>query len=534
MSYLLLLSLLTPLLATLFLSFNSVGNLRFILAALSPLPAFLLSLYAPIGTSLELESLLLGSRLGVDDIAKTALFFTSFVWLMAGFFTLSYMKSDRYRVRFWIFFLLTQTGNLGVCLAQDSALFYLFFSVMTFGAYGIIVHSLSQEALKAGRLYMIMALIGEVLLLAGMLYIYALNGTHYFLTQDMRSSTVATLLIFIGFGIKVGVPLLHFWLPPAHSSAPAPASAVLSGVLLKAGLIGWFRFLPLGGEGYFVLGAMAFALGVVGMFGGAILGILQTSQKRLLAYSSISQMGFITIGVGAILIYPEIRGEMSSALLFYAAHHAFAKSGLFLGVGLGLKYRLDFFHLTLLLLLALSVVGTPFTSGAFAKNGLKEALGETKIYDLTLMLLWVGAVGSTLLMIRLARLIKEDQKQHKPSVATNYPLLITTLASIALPYIILGDTKDGGTLYDLLPAISGAIIYAVFLKNLRTHTFAPPQFSIDPPPSPLGVFKGISDKALLRIDLTGTIDSMKTLESNLARWSIIGLTWLAMLIIFIL
>lgn len=292
----LILPILLPLLIVPLLLFPASRAMGLRLAPWAPLAGLMLALTAPADPHLDL----LGTSLGLDDTGRLFLLFTALVWLLAGWFAHGWLRDDAGKHRFWAFFLAAQAGNIGVCLALDAASFYLLFALMTFAAYGLVVHSGTVEALRAGRMYLTMAVLGEALLVAGMLLAVDAADTHRL--ADLAASPLAgpaAVLLIAGFGIKVGVPLLHMWLPLAHPVAPVPASAVLSGVMLKAGLLGWLRFLPLGTHALPEAGAVLMVAELAAMFLGVGAGLAQRNPKVLLAYSSVSQMGFMTLGVGA-------------------------------------------------------------------------------------------------------------------------------------------------------------------------------------------------------------------------------------------
>ncbi|HSM22072.1 MAG TPA: proton-conducting transporter membrane subunit, partial [Rubrivivax sp.] len=219
------------------------------LAPWAALPALALALLGSPDLSLDLPWLLLGARFGLDATTRVFLFFTAALWLCGGLYAQTYLAGDRARARFTAFFLLTCGGNLGLILAQDIASFYAGFAIMTFSAYGLVVHESSAAARRAGRIYVVMAVAGEALLLTGFLWLADVAGT-----LDMAQAVAALAhaparqgivwLLLAGFGVKAGALLLHMWLPLAHPVAPTPASAVLSGAIIKAGLLGWLRFLP--------------------------------------------------------------------------------------------------------------------------------------------------------------------------------------------------------------------------------------------------------------------------------------------------
>lgn len=217
----------------------------------APLPALVLALAAREPLWLDLPDVLTGLQLGVDDTGRVFLLFTSLIWLAAGWYARGWLADDPRRARFTAFFLLTQAGNLGACLALDAAGFYAFYALMSFAAYGLIAHDNDAAARRAGRVYLVLAVAGEMLILSGLLLALGLAPDHPW--------AVACLLL--GFGVKVGLPLLHVSLPLAYVAAPIPAAAVLAGAMIKAGLLGWMRFLPLGDAALPDAGQMLMAAG---------------------------------------------------------------------------------------------------------------------------------------------------------------------------------------------------------------------------------------------------------------------------------
>ncbi|NJN47745.1 MAG: hypothetical protein HC808_16135, partial [Candidatus Competibacteraceae bacterium] len=158
-------------------------------------------------------------------------------------------------------------GNLGLVLAFDAVSFYLFFALMSFAAYGLIVHDGSAEARRAGRVYLTMAVIGEACLLSALLLIGSQAGNVDLRAWGPQLADAPTrewiiALILAGFAIKMGAVPLHIWLPLAHPCAPTPASAVLSGIIIKAGLVGWLRFLPIGDLAMPDWGTLCLAVGM--------------------------------------------------------------------------------------------------------------------------------------------------------------------------------------------------------------------------------------------------------------------------------
>jgi formate hydrogenlyase subunit 3/multisubunit Na+/H+ antiporter MnhD subunit len=357
---------------------------------------------------IDLPWALLGVQMGLQPIARLFLLFTALLWLAGGHFAHGYLRADARRVRFTAFFTLTLAGNIGLIVALDLATFYLFFALMTFAAYGLVIHAASAEALRAGRVYIAMAVIGEGFLIAGL--IAAADAAGSLRIADVaagvaaapgRDAIMASLLV--GFGVKAGLLGVHMWLPLAHPVAPTPASAVLSGAMIKAGLLGWLLVLPLGQAPAQWAVALT-ALGLAAAFFGVLAGVLQREPKAMLAYSSISQMGLmlaaLAIGAGAAA---EFDGRAVAA--FYAAHHGLAKAALFLGVGVvaatarGSRARTA--ALIVLVVPALALVGAPWTSGAAAKGLLETQLAGQASLAWAKPWLTAAAVGTGALMIRL-------------------------------------------------------------------------------------------------------------------------------------
>ena len=273
------------------------------LSGWSALPALVVAVLVPSGTYGEFSWLLLTMRLGVDDTGRVFLFFTALLWLLAGVFGRSYLERDRNQARFFIFYLLSMSGNFGLILAQDMVSFYLFFALMSFASYGLVVHNGDAEALRAGRIYIYLVVLGEVMLFSALVMLYKITGSlNLSSVSHAPSNEIIFALLFLGFGIKAGALPLHVWLPLAHPAAPTPASAVLSGAMIKAGLLGWLRFMALGQVASLEWGGLCILAGLLAAFFGVIVGVVQTNPKTVLAYSSISQMGFMTVGIGAGLL----------------------------------------------------------------------------------------------------------------------------------------------------------------------------------------------------------------------------------------
>ena len=382
--------------------------------AVAALPALTASLSLPIGVQLEIPWLLLGSRLGLDETGRLFLIFTSVLWLAAGAYAAQSLKGQPHAGRFRAYFLLAMAGNLWLIVAQDLVSFYTGFALMGLASYGLVIHHGDREALRAGRVYLAMTLVGELALFSALVLIAAQTGT---LTPtpeqliDLRGLTVGLLLF--GLAIKAGLVPLHVWLPLAHPAAPVPASAVLSGAMIKVALLGWLRFLPVGQVALPEWGLLLLFAGLITLFFALPIGLVQSDPKVILAYSSVSKMGFLTLILGLILLDPGLAPTGVLALTLYAAHHALAKGGLFLGVGLRHYGLVQPLVLAGLVVLALSLAGTPASGGAVAKYGLKPVLlGPDWAWLGAAVTL--GAVGTTFLMARFVWVIWRTEPHPAP------------------------------------------------------------------------------------------------------------------------
>ncbi|MEZ5582468.1 MAG: complex I subunit 5 family protein [Candidatus Competibacteraceae bacterium] len=432
------------------------GRLRGVASALIPIATLLpLPLVIVPELAIELPWLLLGTRLGTDRISALFLALVCVLWTTAGFYAKTYLAQDAERTRFNTFFLLTFTGNLGLTLAFDAVSFYLFFALMSFAAYGLIVHDGSLEARRAGRVYLIMAVIGEACLLSALLMI-GIQAGNVDLREwgpslaDSPTQDWIISLVLMGFGIKMGAVPLHVWLPLAHPCAPTPASAVLSGIIIKAGLLGWLRFLPVGALALPDWGILCLSVGMFSAFFGAAVGVFQERAKTVLAYSSISQMGLITALLGVALAVPSVWPLSLIVLLLFSVHHGLAKAALFLGVGItNSGPRWTGWVLTLP---ALALVGAPLTSGALIKPFFKEAaLNAPGSWSLWMpWLLTLSSIATGLLMVRFLVLAWPSNPHSRLSFALGIPW-VTLLAMLLLLPVWIDSIQPGLFLLSLQP-----------------------------------------------------------------------------------
>ncbi len=402
-----------------------------LLAPWMALPAFLMAVFVKSGSSIRIPWLLLDAQFGMDATAKVFLFFTALIWLIAGVYAVFYLSDKDKKSRFFVYYLFAMCGNIGLILAQDVISFYFFFALMSFASYGLVVHSKTKSAHHAGKVYICLVILGEAFIFSSLVMAVHLTGNIYLshLPASIVGSPMRDIIIglaLLGFGIKAGALPFHVWLPLAHPVAPTPASAILSGSMINAGLLGWLRILPLGESAFPQWGILVIGLGLLAAFYGVFVGLTQSNAKTVLAYSSISQMGMMTIIVGLGLLVPDLWPGCWAVLMVYAAHHALAKGALFLSVGTAatkisvplLRYLRNFG----LLLPALAIIGAPFTSGALAKGSLKYVMSSVSYhYQWAYLVKWLisgAAIGTTFIMARFLWLVwpKKIEKEKEVSV----------------------------------------------------------------------------------------------------------------------
>ncbi|MGO4388652.1 complex I subunit 5 family protein [Microvirga sp. 2YAF29] len=364
---------------------------------------------------------------------------SALLWSAAGAYAASYMRHDPEAPQFAVWWLLTLAGSLGLFIVGDVVNFYLLFTLTSLSAYGLITHEQTAAASRAGVIYVALALLAEAFLLLALVMLAAGHPEANPQIRDvvialpsspMRDGIVA--LLILGFSLKMGLFPLHVWLPLAHPAAPVPASAVLSGVVVKSGVIGLLRFLPYE-VGLPFWGTVLIVTGIVTAYYGVLIGITQERPKTILAYSTVSQMGLVAVLLGVALENAD--PEATNLVAYYAVHHTLIKGALFLAIGVLSATRGPRLRPVLLLtgILALSLGGMPLTSGALAKLAAKPMLG----YGLVGFAVTFAGAGSTMLMLHFILTIAYDERRKPPASAPPgqlFPWLAVTTASLVVPW----------------------------------------------------------------------------------------------------
>ena len=283
----------------------------------------------------------LGLHLRADGFRSLYAGIASFMWLMSCLFTPEYLHHDHRQGRYWFFNQLTLGATLGVFFSDDLYTTLIFFEIMSLTSYPWVAQEETPGAMRAAQTYLAVAVIGGLTTLMGLFLLWRELGTLAF--DEMREAvrlhgldgriTVASWLTLFGFAAKAGLFPLHIWLPKAHPVAPAPASALLSGMLTKSGVFGMVIIstrLMAGSEAF---GIALLALGAATMLLGAVLALFSIDLKRTLACSSVSQIGFITVGIAVMSLLGEHGSLAATGTLEHMMNHSLIKLCLFLCAG---------------------------------------------------------------------------------------------------------------------------------------------------------------------------------------------------------
>jgi multicomponent Na+:H+ antiporter subunit A len=424
---------------------------------LAPVPALGAALFGARDSPLALDWAPYQLTLLLDSSGSMLLTAASLLWIAAGVYAPAFFRGKAVGDSFAVCWLFTLIGSLGIFLAADLAGFLFFYALVSLPAFGLVTYDGTGSARRAGAVYIGFALLGEGLLLMAFVFLAVIIPEGSLRITDvvaaMQSSpfrSVTLSLLIAGFGMKIALPPMHFWMPLTYTAAPIPAAAVLSGAAVKAGVIGLIRFLPLD----IALpdwGGTLTAVGLCGAFYGVAVGITQTNPKTVLAYSSVSQMGFLAAVLGMGLT----AGDKSVAPIaaFYAAHHVLVKGALFLALGVAgvTASRRMGIVLVPAAVIALGLAGLPLTGGALAKLAAKAPLG----YGIAGTLATLSASGTTLLMLhflhRLASTAPRDPARTAPARLV-VPWLAMAVSSVTVPWVFYPVAGMGALSDALAPA----------------------------------------------------------------------------------
>lgn len=328
----------------------------------------------------------------------------AFMWFMSTLFSKEYFAHYRNRNRYYLFLMLTLGATEGVFLSADFYTTFIFFEIMSFTSYVWVAHDEKKDSLRAAGTYLAVAVIGGLVMLMGIFLLYHTMGTlmfdeligsyeHLCLTEgnelSQKKLIASGLCMLFGFGAKAGAFPLHIWLPKAHPVAPAPASALLSGILTKAGMFGILVLTSYIFLADMVWGTLILTLGVCTMVVGAVLALFSVDLKRTLACSSVSQIGFILVGVGMSGLLGEENSLAVRGSLLHMVNHSLIKLALFMAAGVVFMnvHKLNLNDIRgfgrkkpllnyIFLMGALGIGGVPLWNGYISKTLIHESIVE--------------------------------------------------------------------------------------------------------------------------------------------------------------
>ncbi len=273
----------------------------------------------------------------VDTLSFFLGFISSLLWFLASVYAIEYMKHEHAQIRYNIFSLLSLCGMMGIVFTGNLLSLYIFFEIMAILSYMLVVHEETPEAIRAGLKYLYMGIVSGLFLLFAILATYVITGTLTLASSGLSSLRGNPYFAYIfwafviGFGTKAGIFPVHVWLPDAHPVAPSPASALLSGVMIKAGAYGIIRTIyAIYGSSFLIpilSSKILIIIALITMIMGSGVALLQKEIKRLLAYSSIAQIGYVVLGASMLSSLGLTGG------IFHILSHALTKGTLFLCAG---------------------------------------------------------------------------------------------------------------------------------------------------------------------------------------------------------
>ncbi|MBR6185220.1 MAG: proton-conducting membrane transporter [Clostridia bacterium] len=343
--------------------------------------------------------------LRVDGVSKVYLLLLAVTWPGAALYATEYLEHDQDPSGFYLFYTVTQGVLHGLAMSGNLVTFYMFYEAMTLLTVPLVLHNRDKEAVAASIKYLVYSVIGASAALIGIFFVGSVGGTGDFAAGVLTAEQLAGkenlamaifMVMLVGFGVKAGMFPMHGWLPTAHPVAPAPASAVLSGVITKMGVLGVIRVLySIAGverlRGTWVQMALL-ALTLLTILMGSLLALKEKKLKKRLAYSSVSQVSYVLFGLFTMTEWGFV------GAILHVIFHSLMKNTLFMGAGNiihktektyvqemdGLGRRMPWTY-AFFTVASLGLVGIPPTGGFISKWNLAQgALATGFSYS------WIG------------------------------------------------------------------------------------------------------------------------------------------------
>ncbi len=396
----------------------------------------------------------------VDSLSLILLIAISVLSTLAILYSLAYVKGMHDVNSYYAGILIFMGGMIGVVLASDMILFYLFWEMVLVASWALVTYwGETGESYRIGLKYFFFTHVGAILILLGILWVYSLTGSTsmYGLTYDSSAtfSILKTIAIFfvVGFGIKMAIFPFHSWLPDAHTVAQLPVTIMLAAIMLSTGAYGLMRFLfnvlP-DGVGQSLI-PYTLILAVITQFYGAIMALVEKDIKRILGYSSVSQMGYMFFGICSCV------GLGAGGSIFHVINHGMAKALLFMVIGAvahaagtrnidqlgGLAKKMPLTALACIIG-AFSIAGAPPFAGFQSEwmilssgFGIEPTTTLIKVISMLSVCAAVFTTGYALWLVMRVffgppKSSSEKQEAKDPSFCLMFPMLILSVASILI------------------------------------------------------------------------------------------------------
>ncbi len=408
----------------------------------------------------------------VDTISRIFAGLSVSVWLLVGCFAFSYMSHEEHEERFFGFYLIVEGALTALSFADNMVGFYVFFEVMTFTSLPLVLHEMTKPAIMAGLKYLFYSVAGAFMALFGIFFLAGYGAIGSFQAGGILDASAmagheglllaSAFMMIIGFGTKAGMFPMHGWLPTAHPEAPAPASAVLSGVITKMGVLAVIRVV------FYVIGpdllrgtwvqTVWMILALTTIFLGSMMAYKEKIMKKRLAYSTVSQVSYILFGLS--LLHPAAFIGAIAHVIF----HSLVKNTLFLGAGaiiyktgktkvaelrgIGKEMPVTIWCFTLV---SITLVGIPPTSGFVSKwylatGALSSGTGVFSWLGPVILLISALLTAGYLLPVTIHGFFPGADhdygslEKREPSALMTVPMILMTIGAVALgmfPGVIL-------------------------------------------------------------------------------------------------
>ncbi|HTY04358.1 MAG TPA: proton-conducting transporter membrane subunit [Rhodocyclaceae bacterium] len=399
----------------------------------------------------------------LDAISHLFAIIVAGVSFLVVLYSWGYMRHGEHTNRYTFFVFLMTGSMLGIASAHEFGNFYVFWELMTWTSYFLVIHEQTPKALRAGFVYFLMCATGAYVMNFGILLLHAQTGSFEFADiaariggVDATAGAVIAFCLFIGFAVKAGFVPMHAWLPLAHPEAPSSISAPLSGILTKAGIFGMIKvLLVVFGAGALArftasgvdIGTVMLVLGGLTIMYGEVMALLQKELKRMLAYSTLAQIGEIAIvlGLGTALATSAatlhvMNHAVMKTLLFFAAGAFILQSGRraihdLAGLGRVMPFTAGCYALA-----TVAIMGLPPFSGFISKFLMITAAASAGRIDVAALIL-IGSIVAAFYYLRVVRLLFFHP--YEGPAVSEAPRSMLAAIGILAAAIVLGGVAPG-------------------------------------------------------------------------------------------